>query len=137
MTHRAARILFLLGLIGLCATACVQAPPVNESRSVLWQQFGGQSLDKLLLAWGTPAGETKLTNGSRMVTYRHATTYDASPSTGCEVSFLAPPPRYKINDIAMVGDPFECRLLAQGIRGDRHINNLPPPGFYPYPYPYR
>jgi hypothetical protein len=118
----------------------VQAPAVNDSRAVLWQQFGNQPIDKLLLAWGTPAGETKLTNGTRMVKYQHSTNYDVSPSTGCEVSFLAPPPRHIINDIAMVGDPFECHLLAQGMRGTRHINDAPPPpmpGFYHYPYAYR
>jgi len=137
MQFRPLYSVFGLALFAQCIVSCTQSPPVNDSRDILWRQFAHQPVDSLLMAWGTPAAETRLTNGSRMITYRHATTYDVSPSTGCEVSFLAPAPRYRIEDIAMVGDPYECYLLAQGQRGNRHINDLPPPGFYPYPYPYR
>ena len=105
---------FSLMLCGFCLVSCTPPPPVNDSRDILWRQFAHQPVDNLLMAWGPPAAETRLTNGSRMMTYRHATIYDFSPSTGCEVSFLAPAPHYRIENIAMTGDPYECHLLAQG-----------------------
>jgi len=123
-----------------CMAACTPPPPVNNSREILWQQFGHKSIDTLLMGWGAPAGETRLTNGSRMVSYHHSTTYDSGGSAGCEVTFLAPPPAYHIEDISMTGSASECARLAQGQRGDRHINDLPPPqpGLYApyYHYPF-
>ena len=84
--------------ISACAVllaGCAAPPPVNDSRDVLWARYAHHPLDELLLAWGAPQAETKLTNGSRMVTYRHSTVYDAaSPyegASGCDVTMLAPP----------------------------------------------
>lgn len=126
----------LTGLLMLAA--CTPPPPVGQSRAVLWQRFGHHSIDEVLLAWGAPVAETKLTNGSRLVTYRHGTTYDAaSPyefSNGCQASFLAPPPRYTIDNVAMTGNPLECYLLTTqgpGYASHAYVPPPPPPGFYP------
>ncbi len=130
--------LFRLVFISILAlSACTPPPPVNQSRDVLWEKYAHHSVDEILLSWGAPAAETKLTNGSRLVTYRHATTYDAaSPyerSNGCEVSFLAPPPHFKVENISMTGDGFECAQLAKS--GPGYARNVyvapPPPMFYP------
>ncbi len=131
---RALRGFLLICIAGLFS--CTPPPPVNESREVLWKEYAHQSIDKVILAWGPPAAETKLTNGSRMLTYNHATTYDAlSPyerTSGCEVSFLAPPPHYHIENISMKGEAFECHQLALGRTGVMARPYIPPPPvFYP------
>jgi len=131
---RSSRLL-LLGLIAF--SACTPPPPVNASRDVLWEKFGHHSVDDILLGWGSPAAESKLTNGSRLLTYRRAVTYDAaSPyerTSGCEVSFLAPPPHFTVNNISMTGDAYECAQLAKA--GPGYARNVyvppPPPIFYP------
>src|SRR5690349_13194136 len=123
------RILCSVVMLGL--TSCTQAPPVSSSQDALWQKFGHQSIDTILLAWGSPAAETRLTDGSRMVTYRHTTLLDAySPyarSTGCEVTFLAKSPAYRVENIAMKGDAAECQLLAGGRTGMTHMDYPEPP----------
>lgn len=128
-------VLSLLLLVSACGPA---APEVTVSREALWQQYGGQSVDQVILNWGAPAAETKLTNGSRMLSYRHTTVYDAgSPyesAAGCEVTFLAAPPSFRISDIAMKGSDAECRTLAQGRTGMARYTYTPPAGIYPYPY---
>ncbi|MDE3015703.1 MAG: hypothetical protein KGI29_02115 [Pseudomonadota bacterium] len=131
----------ILAAGGLSACAALQAPPVIQSRAALWQRYGHQPLDALIMAWGAPSAETRLTDGSRLLTYRRTTTYDAeSPQeiiSDCEAVFLAKAPRYRISNVAMRGDPYECELLAEGKPGEvRHIY-IPPPYPYPYPYPYR
>jgi hypothetical protein len=122
----------------LLLSACTPAPPVEQSRGVLWQRYAHQPIDKLLLAWGAPAAETKLTDGSRLVSYRRAVTFDAaSPyenTSGCEASFLAPPPGFTIENVALKGNPAECFALAQN--GPGYVRNYyvpppPPPLFYP------
>jgi hypothetical protein len=125
-----------LFIISLCllVIGCVPVAPVNQSQEILWNKFANQPLDNVLLAWGAPAAETHLTEGSRLVTYRHSTTYEAlSPyehTLGCEVSFLAKPPGYLIGNIAMQGDAYECSLLAQGQTGYRRDTYVPPPPPY-------
>jgi len=121
----------------LMLMACTPPPPVEQSRGVLWQRYAHHSIDDVLLAWGAPAAETKLTKGSRLVAYRHATTYDAESSyehsSGCEVSFLAPPPHYTIENIAMTGNAYECARLAAngpGYTRNAYIPPPPPPGFF-------
>lgn len=132
-------VFLLLGLYALAG--CTPPPPVGDSRETLWRQWGGQPVDQLLLSWGTPVGETRLTDGSRLLKYRHSTTYDAqSPyehGAACEVSFLARPPAFRIDDVALEGAANECNLLAQGRIGDVVLNAAPPPYPYRYPYPYR
>ncbi len=120
-------------LVLLCFSACKPPPPVNDSRDIVWGQFSNKSIDTLLLAWGAPQAETKLTDGSRLVTYRHSTEYDGG-SSNCEVSFLAHVPNFSIDNIAMKGDAYECSLLAQGKTGTtrRNIYMQPPTPFYPY-----
>lgn len=123
------------------ASGCTQAPPVGDSRELLWAQYGNRPVDELLLAWGVPAKETRLTDGSRMVTYRHSTMYVGRGSSGsqCEVSFMAKAPKFLIGDIAMDGSANECRMLAQGKTGDVRVQDVDPiyPYRYPYPYSYR
>ena len=102
--------------------ACTPAPPVNESRDKLWDQFAHKSVDDVIMKWGAPGSETKLTNGSRLLTYRRDSVYDAdttnSRTSGCEVSFLAPPPHYHIDNIKMDGNGYECaRLSKEGRHG--------------------
>ena len=125
-----------IALLAVLLAGCTPPPPVVDSREILWQRFGHHPLDELIMAWGTPAGETHLSNGSRMVTYRHATIYDAaSPyerGVSCDVSFLAASPKFRIEDISMEGDAYECNLLAQGRLGIARNVYVPPP--YPYPY---
>ena len=120
--------------------SCAPIPGVTQSREVLWNQFGNQPVDSLLLSWGTPLGETHLTDGSRMISYQHSTTYEAqSPyerAVGCKVSFLAKAPQFRIADIAMEGDAHECQLVAQGHLGDNRIMSVQTPNIY-YPPPYR
>jgi hypothetical protein len=99
-------------------SACAPTPTVDESRQSLWQQFGGHSVDELLLKWGAPQGESRLTDGSRLLTYRRATVYDPSSAyantSGCAASFLAKPPDYKIANVSMDGNMYDCQDLALG-----------------------
>jgi hypothetical protein len=133
---------FALLLIALAAlSGCTPPPPVTDSREVLWRQWGGQPVDQLLLTWGTPNAETRLTDGSRLLKYRRSTTYDAQSyheyMTSCEVSFLAKPPEFRINDIAMEGTSGECNLLAKGLVADVVRPAAEPIYPYRYPYPHR
>ena len=127
-------------LVILALAGCTQAPPVKDSRELLWAQYGGHKIDDLLLSWGPPAKETRLTDGSRLVTYRHSTVYEGRGSSeqgsSCEVSFMAKSPKYMIGDIAMAGSDNECRLLAQGRTGDVRVPAIEPIAPYRYPYPY-
>lgn len=136
------RYLLVLGVLGFGLAGCTPAPAVDVSREQLWSEFGGQPIDKVLLAWGAPAKETHLTDGSRLITYQHSTIYDAQTSyqqsNGCEVSFVAKPSQFVINDIAMQGAPNECHLLAMGRVGNVIVPTAVEPAFAgPYPYPYR
>lgn len=125
--------LFSIIILGITLTACATAPPVENSRQMLWQKFGNQPLDNLLLAWGPPTAETKLTNGARMVTYSYTYISDFGYYDQymyrCKASFLAPPPAYKIDNVSLDGDPNECSELAQGRTGI--ATNIPlRPSFY-------
>ena len=127
-------ILLVFGLGG-----CVPVPEVPASREVLWGQFGGKPVDALLMTWGSPMGETHLTDGSRLIEYQHSTIYDAQSvserRSGCKVSFLAKSPKFVISDVAMQGEPYECELLSQGKLGEARIMAAPAPYVY-YPPPY-
>ena len=137
---------YFVSLLAVFAlAACTPAPPVDQSREMLWNQFGNQPVDALLMSWGAPMSETHLTDGSRMVVYQHSTTYDAQSSyerqSGCKVSFLAQAPHYRISNIAMEGDAGECRMLSQGSTGNVRLSAPPPPPPYIYvpnrrSYPY-
>ena len=135
------RPFFFTALAAASLAACgPPPPPVEASREVLWQQYGHQSIDKLLLSWGAPIQETHLTDGSRMVTYKHMTIFEAdSPyerRSGCEVNFLAPPPKFLIENISMEGDMRECQLLSQGRRGYTRYVYVPQPSPYYSRLPY-
>ena len=140
---RFAKVFFLTCISGLAG--CTSPPPVAQSQAIVWKKFSHESIDKVLLAWGTPTGETRLTDGSRLISYRHATVNNAaSPyeySQGCEATLLAPPPKYHIKNVALKGDPYECQLLAQGHVGVTSYGYVPPPapiGIYPvFGYYYR
>jgi hypothetical protein len=117
--------------------ACTPPPPIPQSRDEIWQKFAHHSVDEILLSWGSPAAESKLTNGSRLLTYRRTVTFDAaSPyerTSGCEASFLASPPHFRIENVSMNGDAFECAQFAA--HGPGYARNMyvapPPPMFYP------
>ena len=106
----------------LLPAACAPVQNVETSREALWARYGGQSVDALLLDWGAPGAETRLTDGSRLLKYSRSLTYDANTSyarsSACEVSFLAAPPDFRISDIAMKGGPSQCQQLSQGKTGD-------------------
>ena len=127
----------LLGLALFTLSGCTPPPPVNTSRDLLWNKYGNKPVDDLILGWGAPTAETKLTDGSRLLTYRHTTAYDDGATLECEVSFLAHVPNYIIDNIAMKGDPRECQLLAQGVTGTtiRSLYMDTPMGT-PSPYPF-
>lgn len=132
------RLLTVIVSSAFLLIACTPAPPLEHSRNILWQRYGHHSIDDVLLDWGTPAQETKLTNGARLVAYNRTFTYDAaSPyenTAGCEVTYLAPKPDFTIENIAIRGDPSECAVLAKNGPGYGHSVYVPPPGFYPgYP----
>lgn len=133
--------LILMAMIAV--SGCTPPPPVDASREALWSQFGGKPLDSLLLAWGAPERESHLTDGSRLVTYHHATIYDSRYNGGnrCEVSFLAKAPAFKISDVAMNGAASDCDMLAKGRVGDVVVpmaaDPIYPAYMGPYPYPYR
>ena len=128
--------------------ACTQLPPVEQSRDAMWKQYGNQPVDKLLMGLGTPERETKLTDGSRMVMYQFNSVYDAdspyaSRQSVCQATFIAKPPSFVIDNIAMKGDAYECDMLAQGHTGSvRHPSytpvtpymNTPPAYLYHYRY---
>lgn len=128
--------------VAACAfmSACTQAPPVHDSREILWQRFGNRKLDELLMAWGAPTRESHLTDGSRLLTYRHATVYVGRAAmenaSSCEVSFLAALPSFRITDVAMQGTNNECHILAQGRIGETRVPVMADPYPYRYPYPY-
>ena len=116
------RFYLRLTLLCLLPAACAPVQAVETSRELLWERFGGHPVDELLLEWGAPAAETHLTDGSRLLKYHRILTYDAgSPyarTSGCEVSFLAGPPKFTIGNIAMEGSPSQCAQLAQGKTGE-------------------
>jgi hypothetical protein len=125
-------------------SGCTPPPPVEQSRAQVWQRFAHHSIDDVMLAWGPPSAESKLTNGSRMLTYRRGVTYDAGSSyastNGCEATFLAPPPHFKVENVAMTGNGFQCADLARagpGFTAHPYVPPPPPPGFYPGIYFYR
>ena len=131
-------VAFLTVAGALCQSACAPVPDTHASQEALWQQFGNQPVDTLLLAWGAPMAETHLTDGSRLISYQHTTTYEGSGAqSGCKVSFLAKPPQFVINNVALEGDANECYLLSQGRIGDNRIARSPTPPYTPYPLPYR
>lgn len=127
----------LLAAAALLPGACTPVQDVETSRESLWQRYGGKPLDALLLDWGAPDAETRLSDGARLVKYRRSLTYDAGTtaarSASCEVSFLAGPTEYRISNIAMQGSPSQCYQLSQGKRGDVAV----PAPIDPYPYGYR
>ncbi len=129
--------LLVCALCLLAISGCTPPPPVNQSRDILWNKYGSKPVDTLLLGWGPPTAETKLTDGSRLLTYRHSTAYDDGATLECKLSFLAHPPHFIIDNIAMEGDPRECDLLAHGVTGTT-IRSLymGAPEAYPAPYPY-
>lgn len=121
----------------IASTACTPAPDVHTSQEALWARFGDQPVDALLLAWGAPMSETRLTDGSRLISYQHTTIYEGDGAQwSCKVSFLARPPQYLIDNIALEGSAGECYLLSQGHTGNSVIGAAPPP-YVGYPVPYR
>lgn len=109
--------------------SCMTAPPVDASRQMLWERFGNQSIDNVLLAWGPPMAEARLTNGTRMITYTRTVIYEGGVrqnAYGCKASFLAPPPDYKVDNVSMDGNSYDCQELAFGRMGIT---------VYPAPYP--
>ncbi len=139
--------LLVLVVAASLLAACTPAPPVTDSREVLWRQFGGHPVDDVIMGWGAPTKESHLTDGSRLLTYRRSTIYDSQTpyeqESVCEVSFMAKAPKFMVADIAMQGSPNDCRLLAQGRIGDVRVPAAEPAypygsfGATPYPYPYR
>jgi hypothetical protein len=131
------RFFFLIAASLTLLAGCTPPPPVEQSRTLLWQRYGHHSIDEILLAWNAPARETRLTGGSRLLTYTRAFTFDAaSPyeqTTGCEASFIAPPPHFTIENIALKGDALECARLAQNGPGYARSVYIAP-GFYPGAY---
>jgi hypothetical protein len=135
-------------LVLWAVSCCAQVPPIPQSREALWQQFGQKPVDAVLMSWGAPAKETHLTDGSRLLTYRRSTIYDAqSPYeqvSACEVSFLAHPPAFNVDDIAMQGAANECHMLSEGRIGEVRVPMVEPAytyrsparGPYPFSYPF-
>lgn len=135
-------ISFLMVLGGLALVAgCTPAPAVQDSREVLWRQYGHQPVDKLLLAWGAPTQETHMTDGSRLVMYQRSTLYESQSgyehSSMCQVSFIAKAPEFLVSDVAMEGSPIECQALAQGRVGTVRVPPVEPAYPYGYSYPHR
>lgn len=126
--------------LSLCVSGCGQSVTVTDSRERLWQQFGDQPVDKLLLDWGTPDAETLLTNGSRLLKYSFSTVYGAQTmgeySRSCEASFLAESPKFIIMNVALEGSSTECSRLAQGERGVRRLPGVQPVGRFGYGHPW-
>ncbi len=105
--------------------ACTQLLTVQQSRDAMWQEYGGQPVDKILVTLGAPERETKLTDGSRMVMYQFNSVYESGSAyerqAVCQVTFMAKPPKFVIDNVAMKGDVYECNMLAQGHTGSvRH-----------------
>ena len=116
----------------LILSACTPLPTVEQSRDQMWAQYNHQPVDKLLMALGTPERESHLTDGSRLLTYQFSSIYnDGSPyerQSRCEATFMAKAPSYRLENIAMQGDNYECSLLAQGHTGYvRHPYTPPTP----------
>ena len=118
----------------MALVACAPQPTVNQSRDVLWERYAHQPIDALLMALGPPARESHLSDGSRLVTYQFNSGYESgSPyerSKGCEATFMAKAPSFKLEDIAMQGDVYECNMLAQGHTGFARHPYMPPPTPY-------
>ncbi len=111
-------------------TACEPAATVLQSREQMWTQYAHQPVDGLLMALGTPARESHLSDGSRLITYQFNSLFEyGSPyerQSGCEVTFMAKAPAFTLEDIAMQGQPYECSLLAKGRTGTVRHPYLPP-----------
>lgn len=116
--------------------ACTPPQTVEQSRDQLWAAYGNQPVDSVLMALGTPARESHLSDGSRMLTYQFASVYDSgSPferRAGCEVTLLAKSPSFKLENIAMQGQPYECSVLASGRTGLVRHPYMPPQNPYMY-----
>jgi hypothetical protein len=133
--QRQALALMLLMVLAACTTTATTL----QSRDQLWAQYAHQPIDNLLMALGTPTRESHLSDGSRLVTYQFNSVFDSgSPyerQTGCEATFLAKAPKFRLEDIAMQGQPFECSMLAKGHTGTARHPYLPPQTPYMgYPY---
>ena len=134
------RVNVFLLLVPIAVSACTPTPTVAESRDRMWAQYNHQSVDALLLAFGPPVRESRLTDGSRLLTYEFNSIYDyGSPyerKSGCEATFMAKAPKYLLENIAMQGVPYECKMLADGNTGSARHDYLPPPTPYvPGPLP--
>ncbi|MGE3622632.1 MAG: hypothetical protein AB7H77_01985 [Bdellovibrionales bacterium] len=118
--HRRPPILPLIVLI-LGLAGCATAPPVAETRQMLWDKWGNQPLDSLLLAWGPPMTETRLTDGKRLVSWSYTHIYNPNyydeTIYGCKTSFLAAPPKYLIENVSLDGSDYSCEQLANGRSG--------------------
>jgi hypothetical protein len=126
-------------MAGSFLASCAPIQDVSQSREVLWQEFGHQSIDALLMKWGVPNSETQMTDGSRLATYEYSTVYEAGGnyerSSHCKASFLAKAPSYRIEDVALVGNARECGMLSQGRIGQHRIPAVATPRVYdPLPY---
>lgn len=112
--HR--RLAILLAVLALAA--CAMSPPVETSRNYLQQKYGNQPIDNLLTAWGPPQAETRLTDGTRIVSYAYTDIYDFNSwdqvAYGCRATFTAPSPSFKITKITLDGDDDECYELSLG-----------------------
>jgi hypothetical protein len=124
---------FLFAALVFALAGCASAPPTTVSRQDLWNKYGNQPIDSILLAWGPPQSETHLTDGSRLVSYSRSTVtdfgyYDQN-TYSCKANFLAPPPSYKITNVGLDGADFECAELAEGRTGIATVP-APRPTFY-------
>jgi hypothetical protein len=124
MQKRFLRWLVAAPLVFGLATCATQ--PVDQSRQALWQRFANHPIDEVVLAWGAPQSETRLTDGTRVLTYRRTRTLwrdfgygnlNYGDTVECDASFLAPPPDFKVKNISMDGDAFQCADMARGASG--------------------
>lgn len=105
----------------LTLTACAHVPPLSVSRDHVWQQFGGQRVDELLLAWGPPQSDTQRPEGTRVLSYTYSNAYDfGTPKQRtytCKATFYVS--NMIITDLSLVGPDYECAVLGHGYTGQK------------------
>ncbi|MDP9126738.1 MAG: hypothetical protein M3N08_00560 [Pseudomonadota bacterium] len=112
-------------LFAACLSACA-TQSVGDSRQLLLNRFANHPLDEVVMAWGAPQNETRLTNGTKVLTYRRMRTtftnfgdfYDVyARSSECDATFMAAPPTFLVGDIILEGDTWQCADMGDGRSG--------------------
>jgi len=77
--------------------------------------------------------EQRRADGARIMSYTYSNMYGVGQkdqrSYSCTVTLIAPPPDYKISDVSMQGQDYECAVIAGGLTGQSGFGVAHPSDF--------